>query len=206
VSPRRDINIATRAPSLRTQWQVAIGESDLPPTSRLVAWALSTWMDADGRCWPAQREIARRAGASRRAVINALENLRESDFLSWKTGGGPRRPNQYQALMSAPGAHIPGMSAPDDRTSASDDTFVDHARHERGRGSYQEVSNKKSEETSANSQLRGSPPQSPTELSADAPWKDYDGGWRAYLRAETQRRSEEEGAEEASEAREGQAI
>jgi hypothetical protein len=92
------------------------------------------------------------------------------------------------------------MSAYDDLMSASDDTFVDHARHERGRGSYQEVSNKKSEEPPANSPLRGSPTQSPTERSGDAPWKDYPGGWRAFLKAEDQKRSEEE---DASEAREG---
>jgi Helix-turn-helix domain len=66
------INIQSRAPSLRTQWQVAIGESDLPATTRLVAWALSTWMNSEGFCWPQQSEIARRAGVTDRTVRQAL--------------------------------------------------------------------------------------------------------------------------------------
>jgi hypothetical protein len=60
------------------------------------------------------------------------------------------------------------MSAFDDRMSASDDTFVDHARHERGRGSYQEVSNKKSEGTATSSPAdAGSSPQEPNPGSEE---------------------------------------
>jgi hypothetical protein len=47
----------------------------------------------------------------------------------------------------------------------------------------------KEQPTSARPPLRGSPPQLPDESSGDAPWKDYPGGWQAFL--EDQKRSEE---------------
>jgi len=196
------INIQSRAPSLRTQWQVAIGESDLPATTRLVAWALSTWMNSEGFCWPQQSEIARRAGVTDRAVRQALRGLREADFLGWKTGKGPGHSNHYQALMRNVGSYFDRKAEREGRKAERGDTYADHARHGFGEEVI-EVSTRKSEEPSANSPLRGSPTQAPTERSGDAPWKDYPGGWRAFLKAEDQKRCEEE---KASEARVGEAI
>jgi hypothetical protein len=100
------------------------------------------------------------------------------------------------------GSHFDREAEREGRKAERGDTYADHARHGFGEEVI-EVSTKKNEELSANSPLRGSPPQPPTERSGDAPWKDYPGGWRAFLKAEDQKRSQEE---KASEARVGEAI
>jgi Helix-turn-helix domain len=89
--------VANKPPTLRTQWVVAIGESELTPTARLVAWALATFMNTEGQCWPAPAEIARRAGVSLPTVKRCLRELRASDYLAWQSGGG-RWSSRYQAL------------------------------------------------------------------------------------------------------------
>ncbi len=161
---RRDINVSTHPPSFRLQWQTAIGESDLPTESRLVGWALSTWMNSEGFCWPQQSEIARRAGVSDRTVRRALRQLRKDDFLFWITGGGPRRPNRYQALLrTQESAFGTRMADTETLMAETERTNGVHARHD-----FDEEVTKKypiqKEEPDASLPLRGSrPPEEPNQ-------------------------------------------
>lgn len=66
------------------RWRQCIRESDLEPLSRLVAHTLATYMDKNGRAFPAQQTIAKACGLKERAVRMHLVKLREAGYLEWK--------------------------------------------------------------------------------------------------------------------------
>lgn len=129
-----------RSPVDRITWWTAVRRSELPPTARLVALVLSTYMDPSGaRCWPAQTTVAEGAGLGRRTVQRALGELHAGGFLEVRQYGGPgtgrgQRPHVYvptipdlcatgdaqERVTSAPpdGAEDDATSAPLTTTSA----------------------------------------------------------------------------------------
>lgn len=154
--------------SLVRLWQKAIRVSGLPMSARTVAWALSTWMDADhGVCWPSHQSIAEAAGASVPTVRRAIAVLKKAGLLE-QTGRGGRiggsrdgMPNTYTARMpdhlrsriERQGDHTERMPAHQRSTSV---ITRDHR-------STQEVS------------MEGSPTSEPD--GSPAPWVDAGLSW-----------------------------
>ena len=97
----------SRRKGLSAVWRDAIGDSDLDSTAKLVAYALSTWMNGQGRCRPGRRAIARRTSLSVRAVDPAIRRLELSACVAVErtAGGNPETTaNRYLALLP-PGAN-----------------------------------------------------------------------------------------------------
>ena len=89
--------------SLKSIWQQAVLQADLPPTVKFVLFALSVgWMDAaGGSCFPTLAQIAEKAGLSRQAVARALDQAVAAGYLKrwhWGHGKGNRRWNYHIAL------------------------------------------------------------------------------------------------------------
>jgi hypothetical protein len=62
-------------------WRTAIARSGLPPRARLVAFALSLHMRADGSdCFPGLKTIVSETGLGRRTVTRAFEELVREGF------------------------------------------------------------------------------------------------------------------------------
>ncbi|MFM2438695.1 MAG: Helix-turn-helix domain [Actinomycetota bacterium] len=57
------------------EWRQLLGESDLPPTVRLVGHALADHADATGKCWPSVDRLVRWSGLSRASIKRALAAL-----------------------------------------------------------------------------------------------------------------------------------
>ena len=94
---------AAHPPSFKSRWQRAIGESDLPPTTRLVLLTLSVhFMDEEGgHCFPSIEDIMRVTGMANRPVIHHLNLAVEAGWLErWHFGKtrANRRWN-YQAIL-----------------------------------------------------------------------------------------------------------
>ena len=109
-------------PSFKSCWQRAIGESDLPPTTRLVLLTLSVhFMDENGgHCYPKIVDLIQVTGLSKPHVIRHLNLAIEVGWLerrSWGKGRGYRRWN-YQAVfpqaMESKVCHFPQDSLSDD--------------------------------------------------------------------------------------------
>lgn len=84
----------------RTRWQLALRYSELPLSTRAVAWALSTWWNPDGEV----REIAMPAlqeasGAGRSTVKRALEELEQEGWIARHRGGGRHNRSAYAATI-----------------------------------------------------------------------------------------------------------
>lgn len=64
-------------------WRSAIAESALPPTSKLVAFALSLHMNERGEsCFPSQPTLARETSLSERAVREHLLSLNQQGWIA----------------------------------------------------------------------------------------------------------------------------
>lgn len=183
---------APREASFRTKWMVAIGESNLPPTTRLVGWALATWMDLDGRCFPKRTEIARRAGVSLKIVKRCLKELWSADYLYWTTGKGPGNPNRYQGLMGVAGTPF-GTVEDYEKGVVRAEKGVDEdhktvpAAHDLGqevKGSFQE---EEARATTSPSPNGDSPSREPE--GGPPPWANI--GWMQYLEDQKAKRTEE---------------
>jgi hypothetical protein len=75
-----------------------VGDSDLHSTTKLVGYALATWMDADGHCWPSLASIARRASLKDTSTVcRHLKTLEAAKFIR-RDKGGPGRSTRYQGL------------------------------------------------------------------------------------------------------------
>lgn len=75
----------------RFDWERAIRRSDLHPTTRLVLFALGTYMNRDGSgARPTQETLAEACGLSARAVRNHLTAAREAGWLTLVSRGGWR--------------------------------------------------------------------------------------------------------------------
>lgn len=87
--------------SFRLDWTHAIRDDpDLSSTAKLVAYALATYMDRDGLCWPSVAKLARATSLSRRTVQIAHRELEAFGYLDpGDKKGGARRPNEYRALL-----------------------------------------------------------------------------------------------------------
>lgn len=90
------------AASVPVRWRAAIVGSDLTPKARLVAFVLSTHMNArGGQCFPALSTIARETGLARSTVQRALDELEDARYLA-RLSGGPKLANRYRALIPDP--------------------------------------------------------------------------------------------------------
>lgn len=91
--------MAKAGPASRDAWWKAIRTSELSPSARLLALALSTWMRADGtRCYPGQDAIAAACGwSSDRAVRRALTELADAGYVTVRKFGGVRPDGRSQA-------------------------------------------------------------------------------------------------------------
>jgi hypothetical protein len=75
----------------RLQWVLRIRDSNLPPTQRLIAYALETFMDADATCFPSIAAIASATGLHRRSVERQLPQLHRRGWLHRKGSMQGRR-------------------------------------------------------------------------------------------------------------------
>jgi len=89
--------------SAQMRWRIAVSESALDPTTKLVALALDTWMDKNGRCWPSKETVRTRTGLGKRTIDRAIDRLKEAGYLDVTRSRG-RHANHYRA-------RIPGESA-----------------------------------------------------------------------------------------------
>jgi hypothetical protein len=88
-------------------WRSAICDSSLPPTARLVAFAISFYMnERGGSCHPGPTRLARDTGLSLRAVKKHLVDLEDTGWLLVVDRGGQtgerRRANSYEARIPDP--------------------------------------------------------------------------------------------------------
>lgn len=111
-------------------WREAIGDSGLPPRARLVAWALSKYMDTDGQnCFPSQETVAGQCGyRSTRAVKQGLGELQDGGWLEWVPGHGPGHSNRYRAAI--PDDHHLSKRGPDGTHSAGAEEYPTVSKRE----------------------------------------------------------------------------
>lgn len=88
-------------------WERAIAESDLPATSRLVAFTLGLHFSKIGdSCWPSMDTVARESGLDRSTVVRHLAALRQAGWIACvhrggSPEGGQRTSNHYAATIPA---------------------------------------------------------------------------------------------------------
>lgn len=88
------------------EWQRAIRNSDLAPSTRLVALTLSTWMDMHGKgARPGVSRLCRATGLKKRATVTgALRGLEEAGFLRCVYRGGRNvGASVYAAMLGTSG-------------------------------------------------------------------------------------------------------
>jgi hypothetical protein len=131
---------APRQPSFRTLWTQAVGDSDLHATTKLVGYALATWMDVDGHCWPSLAAISRRASLKNSAVCDHLNKLADAGLL--RRDKGPGHSTRYQGLSATAdkGVRQDGVVSPSGRSRG-----VRGGGHEVSSRSSHEVINKRDE-------------------------------------------------------------
>jgi hypothetical protein len=161
---RRDINIQSRAPSLRTQWMSAIRDDErLTKTQQHLALLLATWMDIDGRCFPSLETIARKGHFHKFTVTKTITALIAMGWLVKLSGGGRGKSSHYQALVNgAPASTLSRMNgAPGDLNGAPGST--DRQAQNGAPGSIRsiEVSKEESRPAASLPADAGSPPQEP---------------------------------------------
>ncbi len=82
------------------RWTIALRYSELPVGARALAFALSTWMDADGIGAPASlRDLAAGSGLDKATVCRQLERLEASGWIRRRRGGGRGRASAYDARI-----------------------------------------------------------------------------------------------------------
>jgi hypothetical protein len=79
-------------------WMRLIRESDLPHTTRCVAWAVGLRASRDGHCWPSYDRIAKDSGIHRTTAIRQVRVLLESGWLmsAQRGNGHGQQSNSYQ--------------------------------------------------------------------------------------------------------------
>jgi hypothetical protein len=157
------------------------------------------------RAWMSQTTMAERLGISTRTVHRAIKRLIAAELIKVvdRIVVDPTKGTWLPIYLVAPlgASGLPevtpgvqsGVSTKDPiRQSGGPDMTPGGTQSDTQMSDIQflDLSSSTISETSASSPLRGSPPP-----SADAPWKDYPGGWRSFL--EDQKRGEEEQASEA---------
>lgn len=104
-------------PSRRWDWIVAVRESELDSTARLVAFTLSFHMDADGsKAYPGPTLLSRESGLSLRSVKTKLGELERSGWLECVERGrstlGGRLANRYRATVPTRAGDAPVQEVP----------------------------------------------------------------------------------------------
>jgi hypothetical protein len=79
-------------------WRIAVCESDLDLTAKYIAFALDTFMDAEGFAYPSRATLARRARVAVRTVDRAIGRLEVTGFLVVLRSRG-RKANRYQSMF-----------------------------------------------------------------------------------------------------------
>ncbi|MEM7231417.1 MAG: helix-turn-helix domain-containing protein [Planctomycetota bacterium] len=126
----------------RHEWETALWTSGVAPTARLVAFALWSFADTDGKnCYPSFTGLQGRTGLARSTINRALSELRDSGFLEvekFLKGGLPRsrysfvtpcspagsaeelvaQSNQFDSETGTGSAAKPGLVAPRYSTSS----------------------------------------------------------------------------------------
>ena len=97
---------ATATASNKFSWERAIAESDLPATSRHVAFTLGLYFSKAGdSCWPSMDTLARASGLDRSTVVRHIGLLRRNGWLKVTSGGsklGEKRvSNRYETAIPA---------------------------------------------------------------------------------------------------------
>jgi hypothetical protein len=103
--------------SFLADWRDAVRDSELKPNPKLVAFALSTYMNRDGACWPAKDTLAAATSLSKRAVDSAIGKLVLFGFLLVTRSRG-RTSNRYQAAIPT----VQDVQGSDTPNRAADDT------------------------------------------------------------------------------------
>lgn len=158
-----------RQAGIRSRWTWAIRDADLDPTTKLVAWALASRMDEDGRCFPRLAQIAADVGmpGNPSRVRRRIRWLEDHGWLVVDVGGGRSHPSLYQAI-------IPGSNRPPFTSERGVRTTRKGGQNDAERGvdstprSNQEVP----KEGPASSPLRGSP----------APWIEQGLSWQEWAK------------------------
>lgn len=72
-----------KSPSRRLQWKLAVRDSDLSSTDRLVAYTLALRMNPHGgSCFPSLELLARETGLHRSTVHASIQRLEQAHFLT----------------------------------------------------------------------------------------------------------------------------
>ena len=108
----------TLHPAARFDWERLVRRCCLPSTTKLVAYAMATYADADGsRVFPGATRLAAVTGLSERSVRGALGNLRDLGLIERTTKGGMRGTRAF--------ADVHQLTIPDDLLERMDLLTVD---------------------------------------------------------------------------------
>jgi hypothetical protein len=156
------------------------------------------------RAWMSQTTMAERLGISTRTVHRAIKRLIAAQLIKVvdRIVVNPIKGTWLPIYLVAPlgasdlpevtlGVESGVMSEDPTGQSRGPDMTPGGTRPDTGVSDIQYLDSS----SSSISEASASSPNSSPPPSADAPWKDYPGGWRAFL--EDQKRSEEEQASEA---------
>jgi hypothetical protein len=83
--------------SKRLQWTLLVRGTPMPRLSKLLAYTLSTYMNADGECYPAVARLATDLCACRRSVQLALRDLERRGLVETRLREGTS--NIYRARI-----------------------------------------------------------------------------------------------------------
>jgi DNA-binding transcriptional MocR family regulator len=81
----------------RLTWTLLVRDTQMPRLSKLLAFTLSTYMNADGQCYPGVTSLTSDLCASRRSVQLALRDLEARGLI--KTSPRKGTSNIYQATI-----------------------------------------------------------------------------------------------------------
>jgi hypothetical protein len=117
TTERHEQESTAGAAAQRWDWIVAVRESELDPTARLVAFALSFHMDADGtKAYPGPTLLSRESGLSLRSVKAKLGELERVGWLKCVERGrstpGGRLANRYRATIPTRAGDAPVQDVP----------------------------------------------------------------------------------------------
>lgn len=176
-----------------------VAYANLDATAMRVLIILAAKAGRDRVAWITQRTIGERLGLDRTTIGRAIRRLEKLNLVTkcGKVVIDYELGTWVQKYKVAP--YLPEVRLGGTRSASRKGTEVRLGRTHSV--PYESVPYGTSE-ASANSPLRGSPPQ--TETDGDAPWADHPGKWAGWFK--DQKRIEEEKAAKASEARVGEAT
>jgi hypothetical protein len=83
--------------SKRLEWTLLVRGTSMPRLSKLLAYTLSTYMNAEGECYPAVARLARDLCACRRSIQLALRDLERRGLIETRLREGTS--NIYRARI-----------------------------------------------------------------------------------------------------------